>query len=113
VAAGVVAYVAMAIVIRWHIRNQFVRVGVVVLAVAAPVAVATSRLYLGMHHVTDVVAALGSATTCLVVVHLVLQRSVARRLARDDARSDGRSDLPERARRLDLTTDKTDTKATA
>jgi membrane-associated phospholipid phosphatase len=113
VAAGVVAYVALAIVIRWHIRNQIVRSGVIVLAVAAPVTVAVSRLYLGMHHVTDVVAGLGSATLCLVAVHYVLSRSVARRVARDDARSDGRSDLPERARRLDLTTDNINTKATA
>jgi undecaprenyl-diphosphatase len=96
VAAGMVAYVALAIVIRWHFRNRIVRDGVVVLAVVAPVSVAVARLYLGMHHVTDVLASVCYAAVCLLVMHRVLTRAVERLAVRHP-------DLPERARVLDLT----------
>lgn len=57
-AAAFVLFVGLAIVITSLVRSRLVRVISWLLSVAIPVAVALSRLYRGMHHLTDVAASL-------------------------------------------------------
>jgi len=54
VAAAVVFYVACAIVICWHTRHVFLRALVWTVAIVVPIAVAISRMILGMHFLSDV-----------------------------------------------------------
>ena len=55
VGAATALYVTLAIIVWWRTERTLVRGIAVSLAVALPVAVALSRLYRGMHFVTDVV----------------------------------------------------------
>lgn len=55
--AATALFVGIALVVGWHTRSIWLRPLLVVLALLVPVAVAYSRLYRGMHHPSDVVAA--------------------------------------------------------
>ncbi len=99
VAAAVAAYVGLAVVVRWHVRNRAVRAAFDVVAVAAPLAVLVSRLALGMHHVTDVVVGACSGAACVVIVHTALLATSRRAVMRAEG--------PVHARRLDLTAPQT------
>jgi undecaprenyl-diphosphatase len=80
VAASVAFYVGLFLVARWHTRRRAILVPVACLAVLAPLVVAVSRLYRGMHYLTDVLAgaALGAASILAVLFAL---RVGMRRLA--------------------------------
>jgi undecaprenyl-diphosphatase len=69
-AASIVLYGAIAVIVRRRARSRLVRTGVVVLAVLIPLLVALSRVYRGMHYVTDVLGGvlLGCAWLAVVVV---------------------------------------------
>jgi membrane-associated phospholipid phosphatase len=77
-AASVALYGALA-VIAWHAaRAGWLRTLATVAAIAMPVAVATSRLYRGMHYLTDVLAGALLALCWLAVTHrLLLSEPVA------------------------------------
>lgn len=93
VAAAVVSYGAIAVIVGWHSRSRLVRSGFRYLAGLAPATVAVSRLYLGMHHLTDVaVGAIQGACALLVIVWAV-------RVGTDEL---DRSSVPEWARRLEV-----------
>ena len=71
-AAAVALYGSLAI-IAWHTaRAGWLRTLATVAAVVLPVAVATSRLYRGMHYLTDVLAGALLALCWLVVTHRLL-----------------------------------------
>ena len=53
-AAAVVLYVGLALIITAHVRNPIVRALAWIVAILAPLFVATSRLYRGMHFPSDV-----------------------------------------------------------
>jgi undecaprenyl-diphosphatase len=55
VAAAVVCYGAVALIVMWHTRRRWLRVLAAVVAGLAPTLVLLSRLELGMHHFSDVV----------------------------------------------------------
>lgn len=57
-AAAVAFYGAIAIIVCWHTRNQIGRTIAITVAFLVPLAVGASRLYRGMHHVSDVVVGL-------------------------------------------------------
>jgi membrane-associated phospholipid phosphatase len=57
-AAAFVLFVGLAIVITSLVRSRLIRVASWLVALAIPTAVALSRLYRGMHHLTDVAASL-------------------------------------------------------
>jgi membrane-associated phospholipid phosphatase len=97
-AAAVAFYAGVYLVVRWHTTNRVVRAVFAVVAVVAPLIVAASRAYRGMHHPIDVVAGLLLGITALVVAKAVLNAGVE-----EIDRSAGDS-FPERVRRLDLTT---------
>ncbi len=73
--AASMAYIAIAVVVFWHIRNRLARAASALVATVVPVIVALSRMYRGMHFFSDVVggALLGGAAVVLTVI--VLHRS--------------------------------------
>ena len=73
--AAAAAYAAIAVVVFWHTRKRWARILVVLVAVLVPVIVALSRMYRGMHFLSDTIAGavLGCASVALTAV--VLARS--------------------------------------
>ena len=84
-AAAIALWVSLAIVITMHVRNGFVRVVVWIVAVGLPVFIGFSRLYRGMHHPTDVAAAVvlgaGAVVTALLAVRAASEVAELRRSA--------------------------------
>jgi undecaprenyl-diphosphatase len=97
-AAAVAFYAGLFIVVSWHTRNRLVRAVFAVVAIAAPLTVGVARAYRGMHHPIDVAAGLLLGVAALAVVWAAMRVGV-RQIDRtaDDS-------VPERVRRLDLTT---------
>jgi undecaprenyl-diphosphatase len=73
-----VAYAAIVVVIFWHTRRRWIRTLAVVIGVFVPVAVGLSRMYRGMHYLTDIVmgALLGGA--CVAATAILLRRAAER-----------------------------------
>jgi undecaprenyl-diphosphatase len=65
--AAAAAYAAIVVVLVWHTRRPWARGSAVVLSVAVTVVVACSRMYRGMHFLTDTIAGavLGGASVAL------------------------------------------------
>jgi membrane-associated phospholipid phosphatase len=65
--AAAAAYSALVVIVFWHTRKVWVRAIVIVVAVLVPIVVAVSRMYQGMHFLSDVIAgaALGVASVAL------------------------------------------------
>jgi membrane-associated phospholipid phosphatase len=74
-AAAAAAYCAIAIVIFDHTRNVWIRTVTVILAVAIPLMVGASRMYRGVHYLTDVVGGIVLGVTCAVVVALIARHT--------------------------------------
>lgn len=70
--AAAVAYTAIAVVVFWHTRKLWARAIAAIVAGVIPVVVALSRMYRGMHFLSDVVggALLGAAAVVLTVAAL-------------------------------------------
>ncbi|MEY2444019.1 MAG: hypothetical protein QOE00_599 [Ilumatobacteraceae bacterium] len=73
-----VAYSAIVVVLLWHTRKQWLRVLLVAVGVVIPLCVGFSRIYRGMHYLTDVTfgALLGGAS---VIATVIVLRSAADR----------------------------------
>ena len=72
-AAAAAAYAAVAIVIFERTRNRGIRAATIALAVAIPLVVGVSRMYRGVHYLTDVVAGIGLGVACVAGVYLVVR----------------------------------------
>jgi undecaprenyl-diphosphatase len=96
VAAAVAFYVGLFVIARWHTRRAAVLVPVGLLAVLAPLTVATSRLYRGMHYASDVIAGAALGAACLILTYFALRVGVERLKARE-------RNLPAAVAQLDLT----------
>jgi undecaprenyl-diphosphatase len=96
VAASVAFYVGLFLIARWHTRRRAVLVPVGALAVLAPLVVATSRLYRGMHYLSDVLAGAALGAASLVAVFFALQVGMRRLAATCPS-------LPPTVTQLDLT----------
>ncbi|GAA3159793.1 hypothetical protein GCM10010486_27300 [Nonomuraea roseoviolacea subsp. carminata] len=84
VSAAVAFYCGFALVLSTHLRNRALQVLVWVLGIAAPLAVAFSRLYRGMHFLTDITWGLLLGVVCVVVAaRAILYRREGRAVARD------------------------------
>jgi undecaprenyl-diphosphatase len=81
-AASIALYVGLAIVIWSLVRSTAVRTVIWVLAVAVPIFVGLSRLYRGMHHLTDVLGSVVLGCAALVVALLATRSAVAASEAR-------------------------------
>jgi undecaprenyl-diphosphatase len=71
--ASIALYSSLAVVAHRRIRNPWVRRPVMVLLLCLPGLVATGRLYRGMHHPSDVVAALLNAGLLLLLTDRLLR----------------------------------------
>ncbi|MCK2212235.1 phosphatase PAP2 family protein [Actinomadura sp. ATCC 31491] len=67
VSAAVAFYCGLALVLSTHVRNRALQVLIWVLGVAAPLIVAFSRMYRGMHFFTDVTWGLLLGVACVIV----------------------------------------------
>jgi len=76
IAASVVFYVGLAVIVFWHTRSSAARGFAVLLAVVAPAAVILSRLYLGMHYPTDAAAGVLVGLVSLAFARAALQRTM-------------------------------------
>jgi undecaprenyl-diphosphatase len=72
-AAAIALYVGLALVLTPHLRRWWVAL-VWFLAVAIPSFVAVSRVYAGMHHVTDVAGSVVLGAGALVVAAIAVRR---------------------------------------
>ena len=80
VSAAVGFYCAVALILTTHVRNRALQVLIWVLGGAAPLIVGFSRIYRGMHFLTDVVWGLVLGICCVVVAAVaILRRREARR----------------------------------
>lgn len=84
-AAAVVLWGGLALILAYHFRHQIARVIFAGLATVLVVAVALSRMYRGMHHLTDVVAGALLGAACLAVAVWVVADGVARQRGRGPA----------------------------
>lgn len=81
--ASTALFVGIAVVIAWHTRHLWARRSVIVVLVAVPVMGAIARLYRGMHHLSDVLAALGNGASCVAIsARTLLFRALPAPLAR-------------------------------
>jgi membrane-associated phospholipid phosphatase len=85
--AAAVCYSAMAIVVFWHTRKQWIRILAVVVVTLVPIAVGLARMYRGMHNLTDVIAGAIIGSMSVALVTTILSRAERRRLASADTRA--------------------------
>ncbi len=79
-AAAIAFYGAIAIIVCWHTRNRIARTVAIAAAFVVPALVGASRLYRGMHHVSDVVVGLAIGLVSLWVTWRVVRVGPASRL---------------------------------
>jgi undecaprenyl-diphosphatase len=96
-AAAVAFYGGLFLVVCWHTRNRWIRAVFGVIAVAAPLIVAISRVQRGMHRPIDVAVGIALGIATLFVVRAALARGVA------DIDEELGDTAPAQVRRLDLT----------
>jgi undecaprenyl-diphosphatase len=96
-AAAVAFYGVIAIVVWWHTRNRVARTVAVLVAFVVPPVVAASRMYRGMHHLSDVVVGLVIGLVSLWITWLVVRSGPASRLEPGRHRSDSQAHAPESA----------------
>lgn len=77
VAASVAVYGALAVVITAYTARQWLITAAWSLAVLLPAAVALSRMYRGMHHLTDVIAGALMGLAALLLAYRAARRCVA------------------------------------
>ena len=85
-AASVAVYCGLALLITSRLRSAVARVAVWTVAVAIPLLVGLSRMYRGMHHPTDVAAALLVGIGTLLVAALAARTAKGAQLAGRGAR---------------------------
>jgi membrane-associated phospholipid phosphatase len=83
VAASVVVYIGLALLLTPHVRSRGLRIALWALAVALPLAVAISRMYRGMHHPIDATAGvlIGLGALAIAIAADRVAGDVARRRA--------------------------------
>jgi membrane-associated phospholipid phosphatase len=95
-AASIALYVGLAIIISSLVRSAAIRTFAWILAVALPIFVGLSRLYRGMHHLTDVLASVLLGCGALMFALLATRSSVAV----SEARNQEKESLPQPDRSL-------------
>ena len=90
--AAAVVYGTLAVIVFWHTRKVWARVALAVLCTIVPIIVGLSRMYRGMHHLTDTVAGAVLGVVCLAVtVHVVMSAPEAQDVFPERARRPARS----------------------
>lgn len=81
--ASTALYVAIAVVVAFHLRGRWSRRTIVGLLLLVPLSVAVARLYRGMHHPSDVLAGfLNGGLSVLIAARTLLYRALPEGLAR-------------------------------
>jgi undecaprenyl-diphosphatase len=78
-AAAVAFYGAIAIIVFWHTTRRSARTIALVAAMLVPLLVGASRMYRGMHNLSDVVVGLVIGVVSLWLTWLVVRRGPAMR----------------------------------
>jgi membrane-associated phospholipid phosphatase len=65
--AATALYVGIAVVVGWRLRHRWIRWALVLGLALLPLLVAMSRLYRGMHHVSDVAFGMLNGVLCVVI----------------------------------------------
>jgi undecaprenyl-diphosphatase len=84
--AAAVAYAAIAVVVFRHTRNRLARGITVVICLVVPVIVGLSRMYRGMHFLTDVIAGALLGVVSVLATVAILKRTPEAHEALDDGR---------------------------
>lgn len=79
VGAAVALYLGLALIVFWNTESPLWRTLAVTVGVVVPVAVALSRMYRGMHFLTDVIGGAVLGLLCLVTAAFVVHRGLVRR----------------------------------
>ena len=90
-AAAIALYVGLAMLLSPHVRSTGLKVLIWAVAISVPVFVAVSRVYAGMHHVTDVLASVIVGAGALMVASLAIRTAIVIRdehAVRNDATDD-------------------------
>ena len=74
-------YFGLALIAAWNIENRLVRVAILTLGLLIPTAVGISRLYRGMHFLTDVVVGAALGLVCVLLAVVIVDRAIERRKA--------------------------------
>jgi membrane-associated phospholipid phosphatase len=72
-------YLGIALIVWWRSDAPWIRVSAIALGLAAAVTVAVSRMYRGMHYLTDVTMGALLGTACLAIAAVIVQRAIERR----------------------------------
>ena len=93
--AAAAAYSALVIIVFWHTRKFWARALVIIVSVVVPVVVALSRMYRGMHFLSDVIggAALGLASVALSwwLIHRAVVRNESTDVAPEPSNAPARA----------------------
>ncbi len=76
--AAAAAYSALVIIVFWHTRKMWIRALVIVVSVVVPVVVALSRMYRGMHFLSDVIAGAALGVAAVALSWWMIRRAVHR-----------------------------------
>ncbi|MEO5841723.1 MAG: phosphatase PAP2 family protein [Acidimicrobiales bacterium] len=87
--AAAAAYGALAVIVFWHTRNRWARALVALLCAAVTATVAVSRMYRGMHYLSDVVAGVVLGAAAVAISAAILWHTPAGRGVKDDVEMDG------------------------
>lgn len=79
VGAAFALYFGLALIVFWNTESRLWRTLAVTGAAVIPLAVALSRMYRGMHFLTDVIGGAVLGLLCLMTAALVVRRGMARR----------------------------------
>lgn len=90
-AAAMALYGSLCVVVWSLTRSRFWRGVLLALAIVGPLVVATSRVYRGMHNVTDVVCGLLLGGGCILVGYVAVRAGLAAAQLRAELASDSRA----------------------
>ena len=91
--AAAVAYSAIAVVIFWRTRARWIRFAAFAVAALVPIFVGLSRMYRGMHFLTDVVMGAMLGGVSVLATALVLRRAAEQRDTTPERDADARKTM--------------------
>jgi len=87
--AAAAVYGALVVIVFWHTRKYWIRAFVIILSIAIPVAVAVSRMYRGMHFLSDVIAGAALGVAAVALSWWIIHRAIVRNKTDPPGSADG------------------------
>ena len=97
VAAAVTFYIGLALIVGWHTERRELRAAAWIAGIVIPIAMIASRLYLGMHYISDVIGGV-----VLGALSLIIALRIAR-MGLDETTEESSQALPDDLEEFDLT----------